>query len=397
MGKLFVDTNNKTLQDDFQVLKHQLNAVDFENPAEIGKTAFHLIINDLWTLLEHGNTYKAFIREDSVKMKIWRLFVVDFIASKIQFQKNEPFFQNATRRNFYIAIILAKKFIHDYSEKLHTQPNVAEVRYHYFNTIDGNDEEIQQRLINEVKNTWFKEVYQYNNTYNATIAHLIEQCIAAEALLGTDIWNGITEENIELFLSSLETNHFAEVLFWKDKFEKEKFLQHDKENTTFVFCVQQDETMSPYFNFQTALSLTISDFSNEFHYDFIYLPFAQQVEQEMIAMQGKFTASNYFDLIKGFEANSAGGPINFKEALNFAFTMLKLELSPSRSGKVIILCNELIMENLPSEEKWQQAVQSFKKQMNVKIIVLYIGEREKLQPIWFADQILAGGDFTVLY
>jgi hypothetical protein len=117
----------------------------------------------------------------------------------------------------------------------------------------------------------------------------------------------------------------------------------------------------------------------------------------MIAMQGKFTASNYFDLIKGFEANSAGGPINFKEALNFAFTMLKLELSPSRSGKVIILCNELIMENLPSEEKWQQAVQSFKKQMNVKIIVLYIGEREKLQPIWFADQILAGGDFTVLY
>lgn len=302
MGKLFVDTNNKTLQDD--LLKHQLNVVDLENPAEIGKTAFHLIINDLWALLEHGNTYKAFIREDSVKMKIWRLFVVDFIASKSQFQKNETFFQNATRRNFYIAIILAQKIIDDYSEILHTQPTVAEVRYHYFNTIDGNDEEIQQQLINEVKSTCLKEIYQYHNIYNATIVNLIEQCTAAEALLGPDVWDDITEENIELFLSSLKTNHFAEVLFWKGKFVKEKLLQHDKENTTFVFAVQQDETMAPYYNFQTALSLTISDFSNEFHYDFIYLPFAQQVEQEMIALQGKITASNYFNLIKGFEANS---------------------------------------------------------------------------------------------
>ena len=399
MYHLFVNTNNKIMQHDYQLLKQQLEAVDLENPIGIEKTTIHLIIDDLWELLDHGNSYKAFICEDSIRMKTWRLFVVEFFASLKQFKKNENFFHNANRRNFYFAIILAKKFITTYSEKLFVQPNVAQIRTHYFNFKDQDDEGIQQKLINEAKMMWFKEMFYYNNLFNATIQNLIEQFEAIETLLGNDVWTYITEKNIELLLSNLENNHFSEVLFWKSKVAKEKFLKqnHEEENTTYVFCVQQDETMIPFSNFQLGLGLNVSDFSAERHYDFIYLPFAQQVEQETIMLQGKITASNYFDLIRSLEAKSVGGPINFKEAINFAFTMLKLELSQSRSGKIVLLCNELIVQNLPSEEIWLQAVKNFKREMNVEIIVLYIGERETLKPIWFADQIITGGEFTVLY
>lgn len=94
----------------------------------------------------------------------------------------------------------------------------------------------------------------------------------------------------------------------------------------------------------------------------------------------------YFELDKSFGLKTE--PINYKGVINYAFTMLKLELSHSSSGKIYFICNELLFDDFPNEEDWISAVTHYKKLKNIEIVVIYMGDKTKLQQIWFADKIL---------
>lgn len=360
---------------------------------------FDLYLHDTWSLLNIGQDYHQSILEDSVELKKWRLFLLSIFSSNKMFQQNLAYFQSSNLKNYFIAVLLVKKFAEEFSQLVNKSPGIEQIHSIYYNIRNEsqkNGQSFQQDLLNEIQNNWLKEIYILHQIYEDTLTNIMKQADAAEQILGEHFWDTLNVENYEPLICYLESNHFSEVLFWKEKFQKEKFLQvDDGKNSTFVFCVQQDISMRNHCNYQTALGLTVSEISREYQYDFIYVPFAQNIEQETIALRGNITAENYFDLSKQYSCED--GPINYKKILNFALTMLKLELSATTSGKIVFLCNEKLMDCLPSQnEQWSEALEQYKRDTNIEIIVIYNGDKAKLQPIWFADQIILGEDITVL-
>lgn len=106
----------------------------------------------------------------------------------------------------------------------------------------------------------------------------------------------------------------------------------------------------------------------------------------MITHKESLDFNNYFELDKSFGLKTE--QINYKYIINYAFTMLKLELSHSSSGKIYLICNELLFDDFPNEEEWIEAVTDYKKSKNIEIVVIYMGDKTKLQAIWFADKVL---------
>ena len=235
-----------------------------------------------------------------------------------------------------------------------------------------------------------KYLHQFNLFFEKIILHTIEQITAAEQLLGNTFWAQLNSYEIEKLFQRLEGNHFSEVLFWNKSVCTGDLVPTNKKamdisDSTLVFCVQQDHSMQPFVNLQLSLALTLVEFSKKFNYDFIYLPFADTIEQETVALKGALDVQKYFEMSEGFIGGE--GAVHYKKALNFAFTLLKLELS-SASGKICLLCNELLFEYLPTEEYWKNAVLKFKSEKDIEITVIYIGDKELLADIWFADQVV---------
>lgn len=378
-------------------LLYQLENLDDKHSMGIKKEYFNLYIYDLWLLLELGKEYKENFHADIVKIKKWRLFLLDFFASNRQYQKNNTYFESSIVRNFYIALLIGKRFAKEYSQIIKSSPEIEGIRTEYYkntNYTDEKDLSIQEELINVVQNTLLKDLYKYQHIYDVAILNIIEEMTAAERLLGSNVWDILQEENVEQLIDCLENNHFSEIQFWSNKIEIEKIMQYEgNENSTMVLCAQQDITMQLDLNYRLALGLMFYEKTRNYNINFILLPFAQAIERESISLNGDLDINSYLKILKEFSMKEE--PINYKNVLNFAFTMLKLELSTKTTGKIILLCNELLFEYLPIDEDWQLAVEHNKQNMNVEIIVLFIGDREKLQPIWFADRVVLSQDFTV--
>ncbi|AWE07090.1 hypothetical protein DCE79_06570 [Lysinibacillus sp. 2017] len=380
-------------------LLYQLENLDDKHSMGINKEYFNLYIYDLWLLLELGKDYKENLHADFIKLKRWRLFLLDFSASNRQYQENSTFFESSTIKNFYIAVLIVKKFAKEYSEIIKSSPEIVRILTEYYKNINDTDEEdlaVQQKLINVVQNTWLKDLYTIQQIYDVTILNIIKEMTAAERLLGNNVWDILQEEYMEQLIDCLENNHFSEVQFWRNKIEIEKITQYEgNENSTIVLCAQQDSTIQLDLNYRLALGLTFYEKTKNYNINFILLPFAQVIERESISLNGDLDINSYLKILKSFSIKEE--PINYKNVLNFAFTMLKLELSTKTTGKIILLCNELLFEYLPIDEDWQLAVEHNKQNMNVEIIVLYVGDREKLQPIWFADRVVLSQDLTAFY
>ena len=144
--------------------------------------------------------------------------------------------------------------------------------------------------------------------------------------------------------------------------------------------------MRHYLNLQTAIVSTIHDRMQQNKANFILVPFAESIEKETIALDGTLHVEQFFTRTLPQENK---GRINYKNALNYALLMSKLELNKHEKSHIYFLCNEEVYTQMPTDLQWKQAVQNFKEINNVRITAIYLGDLTKYQPLWFADHVFS--------
>ncbi|MER2037083.1 MAG: hypothetical protein ABS944_02980 [Solibacillus sp.] len=352
-----------------------LEKINLDNTISDQKENFCLFVFDLWSLIEIGDEYEAHIRTEPVKGKAGRIAFVKYFYN--EYKKNKEYFQFLSTKSFLVITFVVKKIIEIFSDKLKKFMNISEYS--------------EQISINECYQSYEINDCNEQNQLNSAILQAKEQADAAEKLFGNDIWESLDLDYLVNLFYCIEQNQFAEVFHWLESFQTKKVpLCNEIENSTFVFCVQQDESMERYINFQTAIVLKVSEILKKCQNDIIYIPFAQHINQETIMLGSNLTVENYLDFFSNYKKQE--GPINYKMVLNFAFTMLKLELSTNVSANIVLICNEKLFENFPNEEDWKVAVEQFKLEMKIEIIVLYLGELLNVKQIWFADDVVVLAD-----
>lgn len=373
-----------------EALLKLLYSTNFEDRIFLKSSDFYLYFHDLWSLFEIGQTYKQHIIEENVRLKDWRIFILEYFASrnleKVQFDN----LTNSSVKKFFISLYIVKKIAKDYFTVLGKTLKLKTIKKEYASIIDtalAGEYALQQEILLKVQSNWYINLYKFNKVYDRIIEEILEETKAVEQLFGEEVWDTISNDNLGEMMNFLEAKHFTEVLFWKSKFQSEQFLKIGLDpNSTYVFCVQKEISMKRSFNLQTALALAVAEFSKRNEHNFVYVPFAENIDKEMIALNGKIDFNDYVGFNNTFDSNM--NPVDFKSVINYAFTLLKLGLSHSSGGKVYLLCNELLFENFPQEEEWRVAVTQYKQQKMIEIVVIYIGDKTKLQNIWFADKIL---------
>lgn len=355
---------------------------------------YHHFIQDTWSLLECGPDYKTGMMQGEVILKDARHFLLHTLAQHEQIINNTSFFSTSPIRNLLMATTLVNKIVQWFYNEIDPF-NIMEVGF-IKNQEGSYKYEIIKEGFRQIENNY---LHAFHLFLEKTIVHTIDQITAAEALLGTTSWMQLQPHEIERLLENLEGNHFSEVHMYKNKMDKNKFetLHREsklKDDSTFIFCVQQDQSMQLVDHLQISLALILGELAKHYKYDFIYLPFAQTIRKETVALKGALDASKYFEMDKEFIGGV--GPIQYKGVINFAFTLLKLELS-SISGKVALLCNERLFENLPTDMYWKEAVLKFKAEKGIEINVIYTGDRDVLTDIWFADHVFLLEDFVAMH
>lgn len=373
----------------YQALLELLDSSPFEDSNFFESSDFHLIFHDIWSLFEIGEEYKNEMAEELVKLKEWRIFILEFFASRNMEKMQFEYLTNSSVKKFLISLFIMKNFVMKNFATLEKTLNIQKIKGDYGGDFSQNitDATFQKEILLRIQNNWFVNLFKFNSTYDMVVEEIIEETYAVEQLFGEDVWEKVSNDNLKPFMNYLESRHFSEVLFWKSKFQTESFLKIDLHlNSTYIFCVQRDYSMKLSSNLQSALSLAVSEFSQKNEYNFIYLPYGQTIEHEMIALKGQIDFNRYFELNKSFNVKTE--VIDYKSVINYAFTMLKLGLTHSENGEIYIVCNEQLFENLPKEEVWRLAVLQYKNMNNIKITVIYFGDKSKIEPIWFADKIL---------
>lgn len=350
---------------------------------------FYLFFHDIWSLFELGEGYENEIVEDDIRLKEWRIFILEFFSSrnleKMQFQ----YLTNSSVKKFFISLYIWKKIKKDYLRYMRKALKIERIKDEYEREFDDNQDNkaIYHEIHSKIQSNWYVNLYKFNSIYDRIIEEVLEETEAVELLFGDTIWETISNDNLKKFMSYLESRHFSEVLFWKSKFQTEQFLKVGLDpNSTYAFCVQKDISMKRSLTLQNGLALAVSEFSQKHEHNFVFLPFIKTIDQEMIAHKENIDFNHYFELDKSFGLKTE--PINYKGVINYAFTMLKLGLSHSSSGKIYLICNELLFDDLPDEEDWIAAVTHYKKSKMIEIVVIFMGDKTKLQQIWFADKIL---------
>lgn len=278
-----------------------------------------------------------------------------------------------------------KNHFEDMRKALKIEKLITEYEKELANSQDNRD--IYHEIHLKVQSYWYMNLYKFNTIYDRILEEVMEEIKAVELLFDDKIWDTISNDNLKQFMNYIEAKHFSEVLFWKSKFQTEQFLKVGLDpNSTYVFCVQKDISMKRSLTLQNGLALAVSEFSQKNEQNFVFLSFIKAIVQEMITHKESLDFNNYFELDKSFGLKTE--QINYKYIINYAFTMLKLELSHSSSGKIYLICNELLFDDFPNEEEWIEAVTDYKKSKNIEIVVIYMGDKTKLQAIWFADKVL---------
>ncbi|MEK4424884.1 hypothetical protein [Solibacillus sp. FSL K6-1523] len=365
------------------------------NVIEEIKNDYYLhFIQDIWSLLELSQNHQILFMNENGILREPRQFLIETFSYQEQFIKNIPFFSVSPIRNFIVASIIVKKMEKWIYNKVDFS-SLIESESFMKNDVVHKHERINEGF-RQIENNYLQPFIDFTDEI---IVHTIEQLKAAEQVLGATFWVQLNPSEIDRLFHILESDHFSEIYLLKEKMSTAEFVTfHKKEgnsaDSTFIFCVQQDQSMQAFGNLQTSIALALVDLSKQSNHDFMYLPFAHQINQETVILKGKLDFQKYFEMNNSFIGGD--GAIGFKKALNFAFTLLKLELS-SASGKIYLLCNERFFDYCPTEENWKNAVLKFKSEKNIKITVLYTGESELLEPIWFADYVFILDESAVLH
>ncbi|WP_339198808.1 aldehyde dehydrogenase [Solibacillus sp. FSL R5-0449] len=350
---------------------------------------FYFIFHDLWSLFEIGEEYEKEIIEEDIRLKEWRIFLLDFFSARNAKKLHFEYLKDSSVKNFFIALYIWKKIKKDYFYDMRKALKIKKLNTEYEKGLAENQKnsDIYHEIHLKVQSYWYMNLFKFNSIYDRILEEVLEETKAVELLFGDKIWETISNDNLRKFMSYIESRHFSEVLFWKSKFQTEQFLKVGLDpNSTYVFCVQKDISMKRSLTLQNGLALAVSEFSQKHEHNFVFLSFIQAIDQEMITHKESIDFNYYFELDKSFGLKTE--PINYKRIINYAFTMLKLELSHSSSGKIYLICNELLFDDFPNEEEWITAVTDYKKAKNIEIVVIYMGDKTKLQAIWFADKIL---------
>jgi len=350
---------------------------------------FYLIFHDLWSLFEIGEEYEKEIIEEDIRLKEWRIFLLDFFSARNAKNMHFEYLKDSSVKKFFIALYIWKKIkknhFGDMRKALKIEKLITEYEKELANSQDNRD--IYHEIHLKVQSYWYMNLYKFNTIYDRILEEVMEEIKAVELLFDDKIWDTISNDNLKQFMNYIESKHFSEVLFWKSKFQTEQFLKVGLDpNSTYVFCVQKDISMKRSLTLQNGLALAVSEFSQKNEQNFVFLSFIKAIVQEMITHKESLDFNNYFELDKSFGLKTE--QINYKYIINYAFTMLKLELSHSSSGKIYLICNELLFDDFPNEVEWIEAVTDYKKSKNIEIVVIYMGDKTKLQAIWFADKVL---------
>ena len=350
---------------------------------------FYLIFHDLWSLFEIGEEYEKEIIEEDIRLKEWRIFFLDFFSARNAKKMHFEYLKDSSVKNYFIALYIWKKIKKDHFGDMRKALKIEKLNTEFEKELANNQDnrDIYHEIHLKVQSYWYMNLYKFNTIYDRILEEVMEEIKAVELLFDDKIWDTISNDNLKQFMNYIESKHFSEVLFWKSKFQTEQFLKVGLDpNSTYVFCVQKDISMKRSLTLQNGLALAVSEFSQKNEQNFVFLSFIKAIVQEMITHKESLDFNNYFELDKSFGLKTE--QINYKYIINYAFTMLKLELSHSSSGKIYLICNELLFDDFPNEEEWIEAVTDYKKSKNIEIVVIYMGDKTKLQAIWFADKIL---------
>ncbi|MEG0472318.1 MAG: hypothetical protein RR588_08290 [Solibacillus sp.] len=343
-------------------------------------------IQDMWSLLELSQTNQILFLNDSGSLKEARQFLIETLSYQEQFIKNIPFFSVSPVRNFIVASVIVKRL----DNWIYNKVDFFGLIESEFSKSKGSVHihELIIEVFRQIENNYFQPFIDF---LDETIIYTVEQLTAAEQILGTTFWAQLNPYEIEQLFRKLESNHFSEIYLMREKMSTAECITLHKNSgknadSTFIFCVQQDQSMQALNNLQTCIALDLLDLSKKCNHEFMYLPFGHNINQETVILKGELDFKKYFEINESYIGGE--GKIGYKKALNFAFTLLKLELS-SASGKIYMLCNEKLFENFPAEDHWKEAVLKFKSEKDIEITVIYAGKKEFLTPIWFADQVIS--------
>lgn len=354
-----------------------------------------LFLYDMWHFLELGKTYEQHLTKQQIVMKKIRTNLLDFfVYLKLH---------DATAKlNKYERFIFCFRFLSKIFEMSRRRVDLSleAIREKYYAVLQDkqNTSNLEDEVINDYRIDWFKYSYPFTKMSEETLCEAPQIYEAIYDVCGLDLGSELDDVSLEHFIKCLlQTENILEISFWKKKF-KELGLQrlfprnNDVVSPTIVVCAQQNDYIRDFLNMQLGLICGISRISEKETRDFVYIPFSEEVGDELYCEKGIVSIEHYMQIAEQFIGGT--GSINYRYLLNTAFMMLKLEVSSS-GGEIIIICDEKIMDNIPMDPIWKGAVEKFKQEKGVRIIVFYMGLKDTDVSIWFADQIVFMEEFQL--
>lgn len=382
---------------DFLVLEKYLD-VFLEHPhllqsSRSGSLDKLYFFQDLWFLMQYGKQYKEALTEKDVTLKEVRLLFLDYLVALEEIEAAKAL--SVPERFIFCYRFLAELFQHS-RQRIVEETALHSLRNDYYEAIDKKEltKAFQQKIITSYYTDWFKQGYILSKLFQEKLVEVKQICLAMHDLCGLMINN--QEESIENFIQAiLRVDDLLEITFWKKKFMQQglsTLFEHDKDTAlpTLVVCAQQSDNMRMLLNMQIGLICAILVISEEEARDFVYIPYSDKIGEELYCEKGQVMISQYLQIVQQFIGGNRAP--NYRQLLNMAFTMLKLSATSSR-GEIVLLCDDTIFDFVPEDDEWRQAVERYKEEMGIRIIVLYSGMLKQQISIWFADRIVFVNDF----
>ncbi|MER1985070.1 MAG: hypothetical protein ABS948_04165 [Solibacillus sp.] len=381
-----------TFRKHLTILMDSPHALHSSHPESLDKL---YLFQDFWFLIQYGKQYKGFIREQEVAIKKIRLSFLEFVATLDELEAAKTL-SNQERFIFCYRYLIG---LFDHSRKRAREGAALQgMRKDYYDALSQKEmnQELQQKVIERYYSEWFKQGYLLGKLFHEKFVEVKQISQALQDVCGLRIQH--QEQNLYYFIQAvLKADDFLEIAFWKKQFTQQGLPtlfnhQEEMELPTIVVCTQQSEAMRPLLNRQLGLICAISVMSEEEARDFVYIPYAEQISKELYCEKGQITIARYLEIVHEFIGGE--GPPNYRQLLNLTFTMFKLSTTSS-SGKIVLICDDQIQKYVPQDGDWQQAVERYKNEMGIRILVLYSGVCDPQMSLWFADEIICIEEFQM--
>lgn len=382
---------NRDKNEDFGITKYLHCLMESQQANQVFRlysSSKILFLHDLWYFIHYGKEYKLFLSEKTVALKKIRLALLRFLASVEGLESAKAL---SEQERFLFCYCFLMELEKEVTQNMKEKNRLQQVQMMY-EKMDMY--ELQQKMMDGVYEDRLRYSYLLAKTFKDTLFEVPQIKRAILDVYRIDIAR--PEASLPHFIQCLvKADDLLEISFWKQRFEEQglKTLFETKEaafSPTIVLCTEQTDRMRMYANVQLGLLCAISVISEQEARDFVYIPYSNTIGQEVYCAKGRITNEDYLHITQQF----LGGEerLNYRDLLNVAFTMLKLGITSSR-GEIILVCSEDVNEERAGDVVWQQAVERFKNEMNIRIIVIYLGEQPLNTSIWFADQTISVEEF----